>query len=311
MRYVLLAFLLLAIGCQSVEPKPPTPNRPKPVAESLQGTPLYPLEEPEAVLQKKDSLLAIAFSNFQKDSTNLEAIIWYGRRLAYFYRYPEAIAVYTKGLQHHPEAPELYRHRGHRYLSTRRLDKAIQDFSTAARLAANRPIEIEPDGIPNKLNQPLSTLQFNIWYHLGLAHYIKHDFEEAIDAYKVCMSYSTNPDLLCATTDWLYMAYRRLGKTAEAAALLAVIQPDLEIIENTSYFNRLLMYKGLKAPQELLNLESTDEDAKLDLVTQGYGVGNWHLYNGDTLQAQKVFGQVLATGYWPAFGYLAAEAEIR
>ena len=34
-------------------------------------------------------------------------------------------------------------------------------------------LETEPDGIPNKLNMPLSSTQFNVWYDLALAHYLK------------------------------------------------------------------------------------------------------------------------------------------
>lgn len=225
-------------------------------------------------------------------------------------RYREAIEMFTKGLEKFPDSPELYRHRGHRYVSTRQFDNAIADFEKAAALVKNRPVEIEPDGIPNKLNKPLSSLQFNIWYHWALAYYLKGDFQRAAQLYEENMAYSTNPDLLCATTDWLYMAYRRLGETEKANKVLDLIKPDMEIIENQSYFNRLLMYKGLKKPEELLNLENTDPDTKIITVTQGYGVGNWHLYNQDTTRAKEVFQKVIDTGFWPAFGYIAAEADL-
>lgn len=33
--------------------------------------------------------------------------------------------------------------------------------------------EFEPDGIPNALNPPLTLPHRNIWYHLGLAYYLK------------------------------------------------------------------------------------------------------------------------------------------
>ena len=73
-----------------------------------------------------------------------------------------------------------YRHRGHRYISQRKFDAAIADFNKAAELMQGAPIEMEPDGQPNKINKPLSTTQFNVWYHLGLAHYLKEEFDEAI-----------------------------------------------------------------------------------------------------------------------------------
>ena len=313
--YHLLFLLFLFNSCSgtsdSREPKQVSKTtEAEPEAIALDGRPLYPAPESEAALQRKDSLLAIARANYEAEPTQLDHIIWLGRRTAYLSRYQEAITIYSKGLEQFPDAPELYRHRGHRYISTRQLDKAIADFEKAAALAKDRPIEIEPDGIPNKLNIPLSNLQFNIWYHWGLAYYLKGEFAKAAAIYEQCMSYSDNPDLLCATSDWLYMTYQRMGETEKANALLETITPDMEIIENASYFNRLLLYKGLKEPQDLLDLENTDPEAQLNIVTQGYGVGNWYQYNGDKDKATEIFKKVVGSDYWSAFGYIAAEADL-
>ena len=122
---------------------------------SLAGKPLLPPNESEEVIQQKEEHLKEAMINFGEDSLKLDHIIWLGRRLAYLYRYKEAIDVYTMGIENIEEAPELYRHRGHRFISSRKFDLAIEDFSKAANLAEGRSIEIEPDGIPNRLNSPL------------------------------------------------------------------------------------------------------------------------------------------------------------
>ncbi len=283
-----------------------------PEAIGFNGAVYYAPEESPDAYRQKDSLLAIAVQNWQADTTRVENIIWYGRRVAYLGRYNEAIDIFTEGLERFPGSAELYRHRGHRYLTIRQTGKAIQDFEQAARLAADLPVTIEPDGLPNKLNIPLSSLQFNIYYHWALAYYLRGDFERAAELFEECQLYANNPDLIVAVVDWLYMTYRRLGREADAAALLTLIQPDMEIIENDAYFNRLLMYAGQKEPAELLNLDPglSVSDRLLTLVTQGYGVGNWYLYNGDTTQAREIFQQMLETAYWPAFGYLAAEAEL-
>lgn len=103
------------------------------------------------------------------------------------------------------------------------------------------------------------------------------------------------------------MTLRRLGRSAEAAVLLENIKPDMEIIENTAYHRRLLMYKGLLQPEDLLK---TDNASELDVATYGYGVGNWHLYNGNREKAVEVFERVIAGPYWPAFGFVAAEVEL-
>ncbi|HEY0810658.1 MAG TPA: tetratricopeptide repeat protein, partial [Longimicrobiales bacterium] len=160
--------------------------------------------------------LARAQAEFARDTTNADAIIWLGRRHAYLGHYQEAIDVYTRGVSLHPQDARMYRHRGHRYITLRQFDNAIRDFDTAAQLIKGKPDEIEPDGAPNKYNIPTSTLQSNIWYHLALAHYLKHDFEAALPAWLEAMKVSTNDDMKVATADWLYMTYRRLGREAEA-----------------------------------------------------------------------------------------------
>lgn len=277
-----------------------------PEATSLLGKPLIPVAPAGAAKERLEANLAKAQSDYDADPRDADKIIWLGRRLAYLTRYREAIEVYTRGIALHPNDARLYRHRGHRYLSTRQLAKAVKDFEKAAQLVRGTKDEIEPDGQPNKLNQPLSTLQFNIWYHLGLAHYLRGDFAKAGKAYEECMKVSRhNDDSLVATTDWLYMTLRRLGRPGDAARVLEPIHERMTIIENGSYHERLLLYKGLRKPEQVLN--ASDD---LALATQGYGVGNWYLYNGDRAKAREIFLKVVAGKQWSAFGYIAAESEL-
>jgi len=269
-----------------------------------------PLLSDQRRAQLEDNL-GTAHTEYLAHPGDEDAIIWYGRRLAYLSRYHDAIAVFSRGIELHPDSYRLLRHRGHRYITTRQLDAAVADFERAAVLAEAQPIEIEPDGAPNAMNIPLGNIHFNIWYHLGLAHYLRGDFEAARDAYLQCMEYSDNNDLLVATTDWLYMTYRRLGDEAAAAALLEAIAADMEIIENDAYHHRLMMYKGSVAPEELLDLRAEDDpDVALNIATQGYGVGNWYLVNGDPEAAAEVFQRIIEGTSWAAFGYIAAEADV-
>ncbi|MDP4711496.1 MAG: hypothetical protein NWR67_07175 [Saprospiraceae bacterium] len=315
-KYAMITGVLamLALSCSPKEAPAGENEAPErlPEAIGLNGTVYFAPEDSPEAYRQKDSLLNLALRDWQADTTRVENLIWYGRRVAYMGRYNEAIDIFSDGLARFPGSAELYRHRGHRYLTIRQTGKAIQDFEQAARIAVNMPVTIEPDGLPNKLNIPLSNLQFNIYYHWALAHYLRGEFDRAAELFENCQLYANNPDLIVAVTDWLYMTYRRLGRETEAAALLELIYPGMEIIENDAYFNRLLMYAGQKEAAELLNLDPAVpvSDKLLTLVTQGYGVGNWYLYNGDTTQAIGVFQQMLETAYWPAFGYLAAEAEL-
>jgi len=276
-------------------------------ATSLMGTPLYRPELSDERRVELEANLAAAQANHAEAPDDPGTIVWVGRRLGYLGRYTEAIAVYSKGLETHPDSPHLYRHRGHRYITTRKLAEAVADFERAATLIEGTPDEIEADGAPNAAGIPTSTLQSNIWYHLGLAHYLRGDFEPALAAFRRCMDVSKNDDMLVATTDWLYMTLRRLGREAEAANVLEPISTDMNILENTAYHSRLLMYKGQVEPDTLLNPEGTDG---VQLATQGYGVANWYLYTGDTTRAEQIFQQILDGGSWGAFGYIAAEAEL-
>ena len=64
-----------------------------------------------------------------------------------------------------------------------RVDLRLSDnpaFQKAIELVAGNVDQIEPDGLPNKNNIPLTTLHGNIWYHLGLAYYLKNDMKNPI-----------------------------------------------------------------------------------------------------------------------------------
>ena len=273
---------------------------------SLLGKPLEPVEIDPDVRQNFEAKLAAARADYEADPENADALIWYGRRLAYLGRYSEAIDVYTRGLELHPEDARLYRHRGHRFITTRQLERAIADFERAAALIEGEKDEIEPDGLPNARGIPTSTLQSNIWYHLGLARYLRHDFEGALAAYRECLEVSTNPDMLVATSHWLYMTLRRLGMDGEAAAILEPITADLDIIENQDYHRLLLLYRGDLSESEVLGADSDGPGS----AAARYGVGNWHLYESRPKRAREIFLDLLETEQWAAFGYLAAESEV-
>jgi tetratricopeptide (TPR) repeat protein len=278
-----------------------------PEATSLSGRSLY---RPDAIpnQQKLEADLADAQKALAASPNDPEALIWVGRRYGYVWRFREAIAAFTKGIERWPDNPKFYRHRGHRYVTVREFVRAQADLEKAASLIKGRPDEIEPDGAPNPTGKPRSTLQFNIWYHLGLARYLQGNFQGAYDAYVECMKVSTNDDAVVATSDWMWMTLMRLGRKAEAAKLLERITPKMEILENGSYHRRLLMYKGLEKPEALLDATKADD---LTMATQGYGVGNYYFVTGDAPKAREVFRKVVAGPSWNAFGFIAAEADLR
>jgi tetratricopeptide (TPR) repeat protein len=285
---------------------PPTPAG-YPEAVSLLGAPLYAVERPLERRQQLEADLATAYTAYERNPDDADAIIWVGRRVAYLGRYRDAIGIFSEGIRKHPNDPRMYRHRGHRWITVREFDRAVQDLQQAAHLLQRRPDEVEPDGTPNARNVSLSTLHYNVWYHLGLAHYLRGEWNQALYGFRNALAVSRNDDSRVAASDWTYMTLRRLGREEEAAAVLEPIQRGMEIVENNSYYRRLLMYKGLLPPDSLL---STTGDATT-LATQGYGVGNWHLYNGRIDEAEEIFWRVTSAEDWAPFGYIAAEADLR
>jgi tetratricopeptide (TPR) repeat protein len=235
----------------------------------------------------------------KREREHADVIVWLGRRTAYLGNYQEAIDVFTDGAKRYPNDARMFRHRGHRWITLRQFDRAVADLTHAASLIRGREDEVEPDGLPNARNIPTSTLQSNIWYHLGLAHYLRGDFEKALGAYRECMKVSKNPDGVVSTSHWLYMTLRRLGRREEAGRVLDAISTDMDVIENQAYHKLLLMYRGEIAPEEL----------EADVTTQ-YGVGNWYLYNGQLERARPVYERILAGKEGASFGYIAAEADL-
>ena len=175
---------------------------------SLLGKEYFEPKRSEKSQAGLDSNLNVAKTNWEKDPSE-ENYIWYGRRLGYLSRFQESVDVFTSGLEKFPTSAKLLRHRGHRFISLRKFDGAIEDLSKANMLSKDMPLEVEPDGSPNRLNLPLSNTQFNILYHLGLAYYLKGDFAHAKEAYEACLKTCKNDDSLVATVDWLYMATAR------------------------------------------------------------------------------------------------------
>ena len=300
MKRIVLAILTMTLAFGVVQAQTG-----KPEATSLAGKALYP---PNPIPNREKLEKDLQEAQSVADPTAAEALIWIGRRQAYLWRYQDAIATFTKGIERYPDNPRFYRHRGHRYLTTRQFAKAQADFEKAVSLIKGQPDEIEPDGAPNPAGKPRSTLQFNIWYHLGLAYYLQGNYPKAYDAYVECMKVSNNDDSITATSDWMWMTLMRMGRKADAAKVLDRITPTMDILENQSYHRRLLMYKGMDKPEALLDTAKADDTT---IATQGYGVGNYYFVTGDTAKAKQVFEKVTSGGGWNAFGYIAAEADLQ
>ncbi len=272
-------------------------------AVSLFGKPLYPSAPDAGTLAR----LAEAEEAYRNDPGDADSIIWYGRRTAYAGDYRQAIRIFTDGIAKHPQDARMYRHRGHRYISIREFDRAIADLEHAVQLIKGAENRIEPDGLPNALNIPVSTLHGNIWYHLGLAYYLKHDWKNAMRAYDTAYNVGDNDDNRVSTTHWRYMILRRMGIDGdEAGAILEPIAADMRVIENQSYHRLCLFYKGELSMGEITG----DVTGTAGGSAVAYGIANWYLYEGDEARAVQLMKSLVDGDGWDAFGAIAAEADL-
>jgi Flp pilus assembly protein TadD len=200
-------------------------------------------------------------------------------------QFREAIETFTRGLQIAPNDPMLLRWRGHRYLSVREWERAMADLTRGFQL---------------------DSTNYGILYHLGVLRFARGDFAGAADAFMRAQPRAPEAGELAGSTDWLWMSLMRSGRAAEASAMLAR-RPDSLPVAN-AYAQRLRLYRGEIGPDAVVTSADTTDVA---VATLSYGVGNWYLVRGDTAQAKSWFERAVRSGGWPAFGFIAAEAELR
>lgn len=293
----------LEVRAQTMTDMPVLPDVPEGAqAVSLSGEPLYSPEPSQNLLDD----LAAARADYDADPDDADNIIWLGRRLAYTGDYRGAIRVFSEGIRKHPEDARMYRHRGHRYITIREFDRAIADLEAAADLIEGTENQTEPDGMPNEQGIPVSSLHGNIWYHLGLAYYLKHDWNNALRAYTNGYNAARNDDNLVSTTHWRVMILCRMGRDRDAQAVLVDITPEMNIIENTSYHSLDLFYKGELAFEELVS-DAGDSPAGSAVL---YGAANWLYCNNEEGRARAMLEDIVASDSWAGFGFIAAEADL-
>jgi tetratricopeptide (TPR) repeat protein len=219
------------------------------------------------------------------DPKNVQRHIELGIAQSGVRQFREAIETFTKGLAIAPNNAVLLRWRGHRYLSTRQFDRAVADFERGARI---------------------DSTVYGIWYHWGIIRFARGDFNGAADAFTKALRNPPDGGELQGSIDWLWMSLSRAGRHAEAKALLDR-KPDTTSVRN-AYSQRIAMYRGLTAPEQLLTPADT---ADVQISTLNYGLGNFYMVKGDTAKARAAFQKSIAAGGWPGFGFIVSEMELR
>jgi tetratricopeptide (TPR) repeat protein len=151
----------------------------------------------------------------------------------------------------------------------------------------------------------LDSLNYGTLYHLGVLRFVRGDFNAAADAFRRAQPRAPDAGELAGSTDWLWMSLQRAGRAGEATAMLAR-RPD-SLATTVAYARRLKMYRGEIAPEALITAADTGD---VDLATLSFGLGNYYLVKGDSARARAQFQRSIASGGWPAFGFIASEAEL-
>jgi tetratricopeptide (TPR) repeat protein len=265
-----------------------------------------PLPPREGEDPRQRAELTAAWARLSASPRDEDAIVWYGRRTAYLGDFDGAVANYSRGREIWPDSVALLRHRGHRWLSLRRFDLAIADLARAAELSSRGTDAMEADGVPNARGVPTSTLFGNVWYHLGLAHYLRGEYAEAERAYTAAVAAARTKDAEVAARYWLHHALRRQGCDAEAVAAVSSVAADWDVIENKAYQRLALLYAG---KGELADV-AAQGGGSASPGTLEYGLARWHLDRGEREEGARILRDIVARGSPSAFGRIAAEVDL-
>lgn len=295
------------VGC-AVEPSPSGAAVSAPTdyeCRALDGRELraIPPADParRAVLEAE---LAAAAAAHAAAPESRDAAIWHARRLGYLSRFREAIAVLDEALRRHPGDPFLLRHRGHRWISLRRFDLAVADLAAAAAACRTVADETEPDGQPTPGRPPHSSLHYNVFYHLGLARFLRGEWGAAEDAWLRCLAVADDDESRVAVCHWLWSVRMRRGDVAGATAVVAGLVGDLDVVENVAYLNLCRLYAGRL---DRATIEPRDGSSGSALA---FGLAHYDLVRGDAQAGRAALARLAADPGWSAFGVIAAEAEL-
>jgi tetratricopeptide (TPR) repeat protein len=200
--------------------------------------------------QADTGAIARAQSALAADPTNVDKIIQLGLAQSAVRQYHEAIATFTRGMKIDAKNPLLYRWRGHRYISIGAFDKALIDLTRG-----------------NKLD----STNYDILYHLGVAHFERGEFGQAAHAFAQAQRRAPNDNELAGSTDWLWMSLARAKRGADAQKALAPITDTMKITSATAYAQRLKLYRGVIGPDQVIGPTDT---AAVQVATISFGVGN-------------------------------------
>ena len=299
--FFILIVLFALISCTK-QKETPAVSEAIPEATSFSGKPLYAKPADSIALKKSDSVIAKILNQADLSENDFVEI---GKQLVATNRYQQAVINYTEGLTKYPDSYILLRNRGHRYITLRQLDNSIADLLRAEKLmpAEGEVMEYGLDG------KPTASVRHQIYYHIGVYNYLMKDYEKAAAAFEKALASSGDMKNVVGSSDWLYNCYQRLNQKEKAENVIKPITPDYLEDKDQPYFRRILLYKGIITPQELIDITMAPEKMSIQDVTKLYGLANWYRYQGNQDKANEYCKIILQSQGWPGFAYAAAEKD--
>jgi tetratricopeptide (TPR) repeat protein len=308
MKNLFTLFLLVFLISCAKEKKSEMENTSQvPECISYLGRPLFAKIADSTALAKSDSAIAAIRS---KSSLTEDDYIDIGSKLIAVNKFNSTVDVLTEGLAQYPNSFKLLRQRGHRYLNLRQPEKAIDDLEKAEALIRSQPEVWENDAT----GKPTSTVQHQIWYHIGVYHFLKRNYTQCVDAFEKSLATAHGNKSIAGSSDWLYNAYQRANAADKSVKIEAVLKPysleyDIDDKEYP-YFKRLLLYKGLITPAQIIDANKPVDKMILAEVTKLYGLANWYAYQGKQNKADSLYRIIIQSNEWPGFAISAAEKDL-
>lgn len=271
-------------------------------AASLIGTPLAVPNYPDAVQKRLDEDIAIAQAALRIAPDREETHIWYGRRLDYAGRICDAVSAFSEGLKHFPESYKLYRFRARDLTRARRFEEALADYEKALALMGDTPDSFEPDGMPNPLGLTISTYRGNIVYYHAQTSFATGDYPTVIAGMARSLELAADfarDDMRVPTAYWAYLAHRKLGEHDKAKAVINAIEPDLQLIENFTYYQAVQIMQGRLDPADFA--QTRDSTIKFAIAME-------RRFAGDEAGAKALLTEIIREnpqGHWPSEAELA------
>ena len=255
------------------------------------------------LIARNDSLLEILLS---KEILTEDDYIEAGRLLTAVNRYHDAIDVYTKGIEKFPNSFKLLRHRGHRYMSAREFGSAIVDLRRGDNILGtdDSVLEYNQDGYAT------GSYKYWIWYHIGLYHFFHGDYEQGAQAFENCLSMAIDNKNRTGSRSWLFETYQKLGDVDRARDIIAPITADFDVDQEYSYFKKIMLYKGILQPGDLVDLNKVTSEWTGGDISRAYGVAIWHSINDRKDEALAVYQKILETPHWNSWAYVMTDYEV-